>query len=368
MIFRIEDLKKVCNDILYAVDNQSTFDNENVEIVVEGGEFKLNVTNAEYFVTVTLPIDSEETFNATVNATLFLRLISQLTTDTVEILSSEKYLIIKGNGEYKIPLIYDGESMLHLRKIELASDSITNSVNISSDILNSILMFNAKELTKGNIVKPVQKLFYMDNDGAITFTSGACVNSFHIDSNFSILLTQKIVKLFKLFSDNTSVTFSIGTVPNFGSNNLMGVEFKSSGIVISAILPDSTMLTSVPVTQIRNLAEELQKYSVVLNRKNFSDALSRLMLFSTSDVNAFGKFKCLGDRFVISLTNSTASEEFVFESSIDCDYSMLLNLKDLKSTVDTYPDMYITMWFGNSTSITLGRGNVKNVIPECLEV
>lgn len=367
LIFRVDDLKDVCTNILYAVDNSSTFDNENVEILCENGELKLNVTNSEYFVTVNLPMAIDETFNATVNANLFLKLISQVTTDTIEISVVDRCLKIKGNGEYKIPIIYSGENMLHLRRISVGTDGATTAT-ISGDILNTIAIYNSKELSKGPIVRPVQKLFYIDNEGAITFTTGACVNNFHIDSTFAVLLSSKVVKLFKLFSNDASVKFTVGSLSDFGDANLMGVVFETERIKISAILPDSTMISSVPVAQIRKMAEELQKYSVVVNRKDFSDTLGRLMLFSSSDVSAFGKFKCCGDKFIVSLTNSTASEEMFYESPIECEYNMLLNIKDLKATIDSYSDMYLNLWFGNERSITIGRGNIRNIIPECTEL
>ena len=41
-------------------------------------------------------------------------------------------------------------------------ENITAEFLISADILNSILQYNSKELTKGTISKPVQKLYYVD--------------------------------------------------------------------------------------------------------------------------------------------------------------------------------------------------------------
>lgn len=372
MIFRIEELKRVCTDILYAVDNQSTFDNENVEINVKDKQMYLYVTNSEYFVTLALPVDVEEEFNATVNATLFLKLISQISTDTVEITLKEKYLHIKGNGTYKIPLIYIDEEMLHLSPIEIDNNTVINEGKISGEILNSILNYNSKELVKGVIAKPVQKLYYIDNEGAITFTTGACVNNFHIDTPFSMLLSPKIVRLFKLFKNDEEVEFKISKVTSMGSVDVMGVRFESGNTQITAILPDSSMIASVPVNPIRTMAGEAKDFSIVVNRKNLSDALNRLMLFSASDNGAFGKFTFDNSKVSMKLKNSSASEDVYYEkempSEVDCKYEMMLNLKDLKPTIDNFTDMYITVRFGDHKSLVVSRGNIHNILPECIEV
>ena len=47
-------------------------------------------------------------------------------------------------------------------------------------------------------------------------------------------------------------------------------------------------------------------------------------------------------------------------------YSALLDLNDLKQTLETCTEQYVTIHFGDSQAVVLSRGNVKNVIPECI--
>ena len=50
---------------------------------------------------------------------------------------------------------------------------------VDSEVLKSISHYNVKELAKGIIINPdIQKLHYVDEKGALTFTTGACVNNF----------------------------------------------------------------------------------------------------------------------------------------------------------------------------------------------
>lgn len=188
MILRIEEFKDVCSTILNAIDiNELSEITETVELICEGNNLLLNVTNREYYVRVKLPIQQPEDFHAVVNANLFLRLVSQLTSETIELNVDNNSLVVKANGKYKLPLIYVDDKMLSLPVISIKN--VTNTFTIPTVILNSIAKYNGKELAKSNFnfTRPVQRLYYMDENGCITFTSGACVNNFTLPCNVRVL-------------------------------------------------------------------------------------------------------------------------------------------------------------------------------------
>lgn len=61
------------------------------------------------------------------------------------------------------------------------------------------------------------------------------------------------------------------------------------------------------------------------------------------------------------------SETITFkdDTTIDSDYSMTLDLSDLKLVLDTITEDYITVSFGNHQAVALKRPNLTNIIPEC---
>ena len=106
MIIRSEDFKSVCNKILGAVDtSDSNLVNETLAINTEGSNIAISVTNREYFAKVVLNLDANEEFHATVNAGLFLKFISQVTSDTIEMRVTEYALEVVANGNYTFPLV-----------------------------------------------------------------------------------------------------------------------------------------------------------------------------------------------------------------------------------------------------------------------
>lgn len=369
MILRIEDLKDVCNKILSAVDSSElSVLTETLELKAENKILYMSVTNREYYVKVKLDLGEDVSFHVTVNANLFLKLISQTTTDTVEITIDNNTLVVKGNGIYKLPLIYDNDKLLELPEIKI--NNVTSEFDISGDALVSILTYNSKEIAKGNIVRPVQKLYYVDENGAITFTTGACVNNFKLEKPIKILLNQKVVKLFKLFK-NDKVHFKLGMDEISSEIIQTKVKFENDVVSITAILPsDSGLLASVPVDAIRKRTTEVYPYSVNINKDELIQAINRLLLFINSKefVKTSSTFEFGNEYVIIKDSSGINNEKIYYSSPLDnCNYTNSIDLLDLKSTLENCVEKYLTMNFGDGQAVVIARGNVYNVIPEVIE-
>lgn len=372
MILKTKKLQEVCSKILPAVESSelsSILDTLQLKTIDK--VLHLSVTNKEYFVEVKLDITDEIDFHATVSANLFLKLVSQVTAEDIELTVSDNTLNVKANGSYKIPLIFEGDNLMELPVIEI--NNVVKEFNISSSILNSILSYNSKELDKGTISRPIQKFFYVDEQGAITFTTGACVNSFELAEPVKILLNKRLVKLFKLFQD-CSVHFKLAYDAVEGSSDIIQtkVQFSAADIVITSILScDDSMLSQIPVKAIRGRADNIYPYSVVLSKNDLMQTLSRLMLFtgtsSEIDLKSNILFQFSNDSVVISDIRGENKETLKYlnkESGIDGVYEAKLDILDLKLTLDTCVEPSVTLSFGDGNAFVLSRGSVKNVIPE----
>jgi hypothetical protein len=367
-IIRSEDLKDVCSKILTAVDStELSLVTETLELIAHNDTLTVAVTNREYFAEVKLKLDDVNDFHATVNATLFLKLISQITTDTIELSVVENTLVVKGNGTYKLPLIFDGEELLKLPKIEI--DNVTSEFPIPAETLNSILQFNSKQLTTGTISKPVQKLYYVDELGAITFTSGACVNSFTLARPVKVLLNNRLVKLFKLFKEG-DVKFTLGYDSISEEIVQTKVRLETPTVSITAILScDDTLLGSVPANAIRGRANGEYAYSISLNKSALIQTINRLTLFNSNDtfVKPYGTFEFKKNEVVIYDSNKENCESIYYDNDVDSliePYTAIFNLNDLKTTLETCNESYLCMSFGDGKAMVISRGSVKNVIPE----
>lgn len=372
MIIETIKLKEICSKILSAVDSSElSVITETLQIKAENNKLFLEVTNGEYFARINLDLAASENFHATVNANLFLKLISQVTTSDIELNVTDKNLNVKANGTYKLPLIFDNDKLLELPEIRI--NNITKTLTINSSILNSILTYNSKELTRGTISKPVQKLYYMDNEGAITFTTGACVNEFTLSEPLRVLLTSRVVKLFKLFHDcDVKVNLGFDEVSDTITQTKM--SFISDLIEITAILPSTdSMLNSVPVSAIRGMANDIYDYSIVMNKDALLQTINRLLLFNTigkESVKPYSTFEFKNNYVTVWDIDKQNSEDitYISPSMLSNEYTAVLDLIDLKAVLETSSDQYVTLNFGNKRSFVIIKGKIKNIIPEVASV
>lgn len=368
MIIKTKLLQDSCKKILDAVDSGNILNkvvSETVELETVGQTLLLNVTNREYYVSVKIPLDSDAEIHAVVDAKLFLNLISRLSTNDVELNTSDAALIIKANGNYKIPLIYDEEGkLLALPKIDI--ENVTNEFTISNSVLQSVLRYNSKELLKSSCVRPVQRLFYIDEKGALTFTSGACVNEFSLAQPVTLFLTEKIIKLFKLLKGD--ISFSIGQ-DECNGKIITKVSFDDGTTSIVSLLGiDQSVTSTFPVKAIRNLADASYEYSVDIDKRLLLDAVSRLSLFASS-INEPMTFVSFGANALTVYDSRKDNEETIEYSgsdiSMDEPYLAQFMTNDLRLTLESCEETHISLKFGNHRNIVIARGNVKNILPEC---
>lgn len=348
---------------------------ELVELSAEGNTLKLSVTNNEYYVSTLFNIEEAvENMKATINASLFLKLISQITTETLEITKKDNYIQINANGKYKVPIIFSNDKMMELPKIEIINPTV--NMEMDTEILKSILAYNSKELQKGIISNgEIQKLHYMDEQGAVTFTTGACVNNFTLPKPIKILLNNKIVKLFKLF-DSETVDFTLGYDAISEEIIQTKIKIASKNVILTAILNcDNSLLKMIPTDKIRGRANTAYPYTINVNKNGLSQAISRLLTMimpnkakssNPSQFQPIAKFVFSKDKLTIWDLNEENCEEVTTTNyNEDNEYNALFNLNDIKLTLDTCIEPYLAISFGDKEAMVISRLNILNVIPEC---
>lgn len=366
MVLKTKEFKKMAAIILNAVESGGA---DILELQTKDNVLYLNVTNNEYYVSVKFLLDREETFHATVNADLFLKLVAQITTENLELSCSDKYVLIKANGNYKLPLIYRDQVVLVLPEICIENPTI--NMDIEGNKLVSMLVANSEELLKtGKIKQPVQNLYYLDQEGCITFTDGACVNGFNLEKPMKVLLSNSVVKLFKLFKDKT-VHFILGYDADASGNIKTKVSFITDTIKLNSLTPSNdVLLTQVPVSTIRGLANKMFNYSVVVNRQELDAALTRLLLFINRKEALFALGSFVFDNGALSISDVNEGKDNIEYINLETGskgegkYSFNLVLVEVKNILDTCTEDYLTINFGDNRAVVFVRGTTKYILPE----
>lgn len=369
MNIKLKEFKEVASKILLAVDGK---DASNLRLRAKEGFLTLSVANQEYFVCVKMPLDTEEDLAATVDAQLFLKLITGLDTETFTLEVSNNVLLVKaGKGNYKLAMIYNKDQLLDLPPIIIQNKTVT--MPISKDILESILNVNGKEMSKLKYLtnpKEAQKHYYIDECGCFTYTTGACVNAFTLDKPVKVLLTDRIVKLFKLFKEDVSFSFGNDTTPS-GLPETKAV-FETENVYLAARVNNDASTLNQSVSSYnaskRYIAENFP-YQVVISSDALAAAINRLTLFTKQSAENNAAYLpvnvSLVDGEVVLSDEVGNSESITIESgAVEEPYEMRANLVDFKQMVDSYKNDHLTLQCGNKHVIIFSKGSVHHLLIE----
>ena len=372
MIIKTKDFKEAANKILLAADLDTNA--ANLELVARNSSLYLNVTNKEYYVSVKFPLEADETFRAVVDASLFLSLISGFTTDTFSLDIKDNTVVLgSGKSKYKVAMIYENENLMTLPVIAIQNKTV--EMTVSNDILMSILNVNSREVQKAKKVEvnELQRYYYIDETGCFTFTTGACINAFTLEKPIKLLLTDKVVKLFKLF--NSDAYLSYGHIVNADNSLQPVVVFQTEDVYVATrLLSDETCIQKVkaPCDAMKTLAKEVYDHNLVLSATDLSAAIGRLLMFhKNSSAKADLSFVPASVEFSnteLTISDLTGDNKEVITiengSTTPGGYAMGVNLIDLKAVLDSCKNEHITMNCGNHKSIIICRANISNVIAE----
>ena len=362
-------LKNMCSKLINALDTDaSSTISESVELKVEDKVLSISIASDDYTVRTVEKIDNDEQFRAVVEADVFLKLINQITTEQVEFSIDGTTLVVKGNGEYKFAMIYEGDNIIDFPDLSIQNE--TTSFCIPDSILSSIVTYNSRELSKNTAVSPTQKMYYIDNKGCITFTTGACVNNFTLPEDVSFLLNKKIVKLFKLFGASDNITMSFGT-DTISEIDVHKLALKSDTTeVISIINTDSDMINNVPKDLIRDMSDKDYPYSVNLSKRELLGIINRLGLFMSNNAYTqhYAYFEFGAKEVTIIDKNRHNTETLKYdgsELSITKPETVVLDLYDIKSALDGFKKDIFSISFGDHKAVVFKHSNISNIIPEC---
>ena len=374
MILKTKLFQEAANKILVAVGVDKA--NANLELAAQNTSLFLRVTNREQYAAVRFELEEPTEFRAVVDANLFLNLISGINTEEFELTINDTVVIVKaGKSSYKLAMIYENDQLMKLPVIKIDQDNVTVNMSISYEILMSILNVNSREIQKAKKldINELQRYYYIDETGCFTFTTGACVNAFTLEKPIKLLLTDKTVKLFKLF--NTDVWMSYGHEVNSDGSLQPIATFQTEDVYIATrLLNDEAYIQRVkgPCDAMKNLIKETYDHNLVLSATDLSAAIGRLLMFhKNSSAKADLNFVPASVEFSnteLTITDLSGDNKEVITiengSTTPGGYSMGVNLIDLKAVLDSCKNEHITMNCGNKKSIIICRGNISNVIAE----
>ncbi len=371
LILKTKEFNEVASAIFVAINDGAS----NLELLVKDGNLRLNVTDREYYVSKIFPLENPgELSRAVVNAADFLEYVGGLTTPefSLELIGNTGLMVRAGKSSHKFPMIFENNAIMELNPIVIGN--VTVEMPISRDILQSILNVNSKELTKvKNLdVNELQKLYYIDETGCFTFTTGATLNGFSLEKPIKLLLKDKIVKLFKLFKEDAKLFYGIDALADGSIQSK--VAFTTKDTYVAAVVNcDDVLINKIqgPCAATKDYIAEAYDVKAVVSATEFGAAVNRLINSVKRNADASmarstpGTIKFSDADFTI--TDAYGNSEVVAienGSQIGASYEMNVNLTDVKLVLDSCKGEHITVNCGNGRSIVITRGSISNLIPE----
>ena len=372
MIVKSNEFKNACQEILSALDTKK--ENEVLfarvlELIAEGTTLRLNVTNLEYYVTKVITLDEAVApFRAAVDAKKFLNLVAKITTDTIELICSGNTLVVNCNGEYKLPMIYNNDLLVSLPEITI--DTVTDTVVVPNEALQSIVTYNTKELARSITTADTadaRKRYYIDKWGCVTATSGCCVNSFTtpLQTEIRLAIKDEIVKLFKLFKNTDAVTLTLGTT-TVGTIEHKRLKLTTDTTELAVMLEPNMddLIRQIPVARSRELVGKALPYTIEIEKQYLLEAIGRILL--VSNTTTIGEVTVSGDSLILKDLSRENSELLTLcsNSNPEVAYTMKINLKTVEKIVSGTTATNSVISFGNNKHVLFKNNNVIDFIGE----
>lgn len=380
IIIKTDKIKDIANKVAISVDGERTSPiSELIELELNNKNLTLKTTNKEYFFKTTIKdvTNTDEYFHVTIVADTFLTLITKTTSNEIKFEIVNNNLVLYGNGKYTFPLVLDNDQVVVLPEIEFKETGNEIKFEIDGNILKSIYEFNSRELNKEVAVDPIQKYYYLDNKGALTFVEGACISEFEINTTpFKLLLNERLVQLFKLFSGQKVNVTILKEATNINTDDSQvfknKIKFTIEDSELIAILPDSDLVEKYPSIQIRALANIDYPGQVIISKTLLLEALDRLSIFNRKgsstkvDLKKCGQLDFSNDSVkIISLKDQNSETIPYLNGSLKpFTFTSYVSLSDLTKHGNISLNDSIILYYGTGDAIMMQRKNLKQVIPE----
>lgn len=320
-------------------------------IQVADGVLYLNTTDGENYLSVSDACAAGD-MNIVVNADLFSKLISKITSDTVDMSVEGNSLIVKGNGTYKLELVPDetGDTLVFPDKFPEVVEEIgkisANDLVVVANSLSASLMDSANS---------VYSNYYFGDVVAST------------DKRMMCIFNKKLFKVPYLFNSNfVDLMCMAGTDATISKSEDMlvaDIDISEKGnISVCTKIPDN--VSEFSIANVNKFAALEVKSFCRVRKAELLNLLDRLSLFVVSkfDDGAI-QLSFTNDAIEVSSLASSGVERIEYAECKDVEpITIKINIERLRSQLKVYLADMVDLYFGSEVCIKLVDGDVSQII------
>ena len=360
MKIKTEELLRLVNIVYKAVGNNKLIPiTQMMGVKLEEGKLTLGATDSFN----TLYIDSkvegnDEKIDVCINADLISKLVSKFTCEFTTLELKENYLLVVGNGEYKLDLLLDDEGKaFKFPNREVDVQAVMQEVDNKKII--DMKNYGEKSLAQ-TMEEPDLIAYYINNDYAISTDRNIMTVINNQYSNIALTLRSKFVELITIMKDKVKLytwkNSTTGEINLYATDDEIRLFSKVNGNV-----------EDYPYEAIKNLVDTSEfKISAKINVKDLLAVLDRINLFVTPyDSNVIDINLNDGKLFISSIKATGVEVVKLNNLSNNESWQGKIDIEMLAGQLNAFTKEEIDIYFGEC--IKLAENNVVKLICLCEE-
>lgn len=325
-----------------------------IVIEVKDNKLTLTTTDGTNYLYIMQDVKAKD-FYTVVNADIFTKLVSKMTCDEITLELTKDYLLVSGNGDYKIELELDADGTPAKLPNPIEDIELNSTETVSLSVINTILNTAKASLMSGDMRVPCYTGYYMGERVVTTDATQIC----GID--------------FKLFDEPKLLSPAMLDLVGLMSDELITVQSEDGTIVFATddCIVYGKEMSYIDEFNIDALTEHLDcKFATQckFSKHDFLAILDRLSLFvGKYDKNQISMIFTESGVDIASKT-ANAVETLNYRSVKDFEpYECIINIDMLINQIKAYDGDEIEFWYKDETDsgVKLVNGATTQMIALC---
>lgn len=321
-----------------------------IGIRAEDGTLYLNTTDGTNFLSISDVCDCEA-LDVTVDAELFSKLISKITSETVELSVLANTLVVKGNGKYTLELNSDENG----KPLSFPDTFPDGAKEIGTIQASDVVAINTAIKTSLDTVSGSTYTNYYFGE-VVASTDKAMASILHekvFDDKF--LLNREFVELIAL-SGNDVVVSKL-------DDTLVAETVLVENCTISVCTKLSDDVSAFNIDGINKFLSLETKSFCRIRKAEILDLLDRLALFVSKFDEGAITLNFTKDGIEVSSISTSGVEKIAFTESKDAeDITIKVNIERLRNHLKSYSADVVDLYYGSKLCIKLVDNKLTQVI------
>lgn len=358
MKIKTNELITKVNNVYKAVGNNKIIPiTQMIGIKLNNEVLTLCATDSFNYFYLSNKIESNEVIDVCVNADILSKLINKFTCEETELILENNYVLITGNGKYKLDILLDdnGEPFkFPTREINAKAE------NQDIDLVKfTNLKFYAEKSLAQTMEEPDLIAYYVNNEIGIATDKNIMTLVKENIIEKPLTLRPKFVELLTLMKEK--IKFYHWVDENSANGQIMLAASDEETTIYSKVnaSPDD-----YPYEAIKDLIDNAEfTINAKVSIKELISVLDRINLMVTPYDSNTIDLKVSNNTLFISSIKCTGVEAIPLkEVSSDISWQGKIDIEMLRNQLNSFTKEVVDIYFGNDTCIKLVEGNTTKLI------